>query len=123
MPVRAVGGPGVADSGVSVDPKDADDLEAAAAVFTSLRPRLFGMDPLTPNERAAKRVAAFMNAITWFWDGLDVRWADTNGQTAAVLWRDGGVYGVLTVSASTDGIDQVLWILNPEKIAALPVRS
>jgi hypothetical protein len=52
-----------------------------------------------------------------------VRWADTNGQTAAVLWRDGGVYGVLTVSASTDGIDQVLWILNPEKIAALPVRA
>ncbi|MFD0743414.1 sigma-70 family RNA polymerase sigma factor [Phytohabitans flavus] len=70
----------------------------------------------------ALRVAKFMNAITWFWEGLDVEFATMNGQSSAVLRRDGKVYGVLTISASTDGIDQVLWILNPEKNAALPRR-
>jgi RNA polymerase sigma-70 factor (ECF subfamily) len=72
----------------------------------------------------ALRVAKFLNAIsTWFWDGLDVQWASTNGQTSAVLRRDGTVYGVLTVSASTEGIDQVLWMVNPEKITAVSVPA
>ena len=48
-----------------------------------------------------------------------MRWATANGRAAAVLHRDGGVYGVLTVSASADGIDQVLWMVVPAKIAAL----
>ncbi len=52
-----------------------------------------------------------------------MRWATTNGQTSAVLLRDGAVYGLLTVTASTDGIDQVLWMVNPEKIAAVPVPA
>jgi RNA polymerase sigma-70 factor (TIGR02957 family) len=70
------------------------------------------------------RVAKFLNAISrWFWDGVDVQWANTNGQTSAVLRRDGTVQAVLTVSASTDGIDQVLWMFNPEKIAAVSVPA
>lgn len=68
----------------------------------------------------ARRVAGFLAAISgWFWDDVDVRWAETNGQAAAVLWRGDTVYGVLTVSASADGIDQVLWMVNPAKIAAV----
>jgi hypothetical protein len=70
------------------------------------------------------RVARFLNAIsTWFWDAMDVRWASTNGQASAVLLRDGTVYGVLTVTASTEGIEQVLWMVNPEKIAAVSVPA
>lgn len=68
----------------------------------------------------APRVAKFLAAMSWFWDGVDVQWAETNGQTSAVLLRDGEVYGLLTVSASADGIDQVLWMVNPEKNAAVP---
>jgi RNA polymerase sigma-70 factor (ECF subfamily) len=68
----------------------------------------------------APRVAKFLAAMSWFWDGVDVQWAETNGQTSAVLRRDGEVYGLLTVSASADGIDQVLWMVNPEKNAAVP---
>lgn len=70
------------------------------------------------------RVAKFLTTIaTWFWDGMDVRWATTNGQTSAVLLRDGAVYGVLTVTASAEGIDQVLWMVNPEKITAVAVPA
>jgi RNA polymerase sigma factor (sigma-70 family) len=66
------------------------------------------------------RVAAFLHAISGhFWSGLEITWVSANGGTSAVLRRDGSVYGVLTVSASADGIDQVLWMVNPEKIAAV----
>jgi RNA polymerase sigma-70 factor (TIGR02957 family) len=66
------------------------------------------------------RVARYLISIsTWFWDGMDVRWATTNGQASAVLVRDGTVFGVLTVTASAEGIDQLLWIVAPEKIAAV----
>lgn len=62
----------------------------------------------------------FIDAISvWFWDNLDVRWASTNGQTSAVLLRDGAEFGVLTVGATTEGIDRVLWMLNPEKITTV----
>jgi len=44
------------------------------------------------------RVAKFLTAIsTWFWDGVDVRRANTDGQTSAVLRRDSTVQAVLTV--------------------------
>jgi RNA polymerase sigma-70 factor (ECF subfamily) len=63
-------------------------------------------------------VMRFLAAISlWFWDELDVRWVSTNGQTSAVLRRGGAEFGVLTVSATTGGIDRVLWMFNPEKIA------
>ncbi|MER7609345.1 RNA polymerase sigma-70 factor [Nocardioides sp. NPDC127503] len=67
-----------------------------------------------------ERVAKFLKAIsTWFWDGVEIRWATTNGQTSAVLVRDGSVYGLITVGATADGIDQVLWLVNPEKNRAV----
>ncbi|NES13750.1 RNA polymerase sigma-70 factor [Micromonospora sp. PPF5-17] len=70
------------------------------------------------------RVARFLTAISsWFWDGVDVGWADTNGQTSAVLRRDGKVYGLITVSASAEGIEQVLWMVNPDKIGAISVPA
>jgi RNA polymerase sigma-70 factor (ECF subfamily) len=72
----------------------------------------------------AARVAKFLRAIsTWFWDGVDVRWAITNGQTSAVLRRDGARYGLLTVGATTEGIDQVLWLVNPGKNQAVSVGT
>jgi hypothetical protein len=51
---------------------------------------------------------------------MDVRWASTNGQASAVLLRNGAV---LTVTASAEGIDHVLWMVSPEKKAAVPVPA
>ena len=65
-------------------------------------------------------VARYITAFsTWFWDGIDVRWATTNGQTSAVLVRNHNVYCVLTITASTEGIENLLWIVNPDKTAAV----
>ena len=66
------------------------------------------------------RVARYITAIsTWFWTGMDAQLVTTNGQTSAVLRRDGELFGVLTVTASTDGIEQLLWMVNPAKITAV----
>ncbi len=71
----------------------------------------------------APRVAKFLNAISAsFWDDTDVRWANTNGRISAVVRHGGAVRAVLTVSATADGIDQVLWMFNPEKIAAVSAQ-
>jgi RNA polymerase sigma-70 factor (ECF subfamily) len=65
-------------------------------------------------------VAKFLHALSWFWNGIEVQWATTNGQSAAVLRQeDGTVYGLLTLSASTEGINQLLWMVNPEKITTV----
>ena len=70
------------------------------------------------------RVEKYLIAIsTWFWDGIDVRWVITNGQTSAVLARNGNEFCVVTCTASTEGIDHLLWMVNPEKIAAVTVPA
>jgi RNA polymerase sigma-70 factor (ECF subfamily) len=65
--------------------------------------------------RVAKFVAAFSS---WYWEGVDVRWMTANGQPAAVLRRGDTVLGVVTIDASEDGIEQLLWMMNPDKLAA-----
>ncbi|HVV10357.1 RNA polymerase sigma factor SigJ [Amycolatopsis sp.] len=68
----------------------------------------------------AERVAKFLHAISgWFWAGVEVGWTTTNGRTSAVLRQNGEVYGLITVSATAEGIDQLLWLVNPEKNAAV----
>jgi RNA polymerase sigma-70 factor (TIGR02957 family) len=65
--------------------------------------------------RVAKFIAAFSS---WYWDGVDVQWVTANGQAAAVLHRGGTPLGLVTVDASADGIEQVLWVMNPDKLVA-----
>ncbi len=70
--------------------------------------------------RVAKYIRAFADR---FWAGVEVEWADVNGQAAALLRHDGELFTVLTVNASDEGIDQVLWMMNPAKIAALSAAA
>jgi RNA polymerase sigma-70 factor (ECF subfamily) len=66
------------------------------------------------------RVTRFLSAIsTWFWNDVDLRFVDTNGQTSVVVHHDGAVRCVFTIGASAGGIDHVLWMFNPDKIAAV----
>ena len=54
-----------------------------------------------------------------FWDGVEIESAMFNGEHAVVLRRDGVVFGAVMVNASARGIDQVLWLMNPAKLAAV----
>ncbi|MFG1704210.1 RNA polymerase sigma-70 factor [Nonomuraea sp. M3C6] len=72
--------------------------------------------PVVGAPRVAKYLRAFANR---FWAGVTVEWGNVNGQAAALLCHDGEVFTVLTVNASDEGIDQVLWMMNPAKITAV----
>ncbi|GAA2824132.1 RNA polymerase sigma factor SigJ [Kribbella solani] len=68
--------------------------------------------PVVGRERVAKYHRAFHQH---FWAGAVVEFGMLNGQSAALLYRDGVMFAVLTVTTSAAGIDQVLWILNAAK--------
>jgi RNA polymerase sigma-70 factor (TIGR02957 family) len=66
------------------------------------------------------RVAKYHRSFhTRFWAGVEVELGTANGSTAAMLRRDGEVFAVCTVTASADGIDEVLWMMNPSKLTAV----
>jgi RNA polymerase sigma-70 factor (ECF subfamily) len=71
--------------------------------------------PVFGGPTIAKYVRAFANR---FWPGISAEVAVINGEDAAVLRRDGALTAVLTVAASEEGIDQVLWLMNPDKLGA-----
>jgi RNA polymerase sigma-70 factor (TIGR02957 family) len=69
-----------------------------------------------------KRVARFVTSFAGhFWTGLTLTWIEANGQPALCLSRDGAVTTVLTIEASTDGIERILWMMNPGKLGAITV--
>jgi RNA polymerase sigma-70 factor (TIGR02957 family) len=72
--------------------------------------------PVVGASRVAKYYRAFADR---FWTGVDVASASINGQAAVLLSRDGAVFAVCTVDASAEGIDRVLWVFNPDKLAAV----
>ncbi|GIH25857.1 RNA polymerase sigma24 factor [Acrocarpospora phusangensis] len=76
--------------------------------------------PVVGFVRVAKYHHAFANR---FWVGVQVELVDINGQPGALLRRDGQVFTVLTVNASDQGIYQILWMMNPAKIASAPAAG
>ncbi len=76
--------------------------------------------PVVGRMRVAKFVRAFH---THFWDGVELTEADVNGQPSVLLSKEGTTFAVVTVVASDEGIDQVLWMMNPEKLAAVTSRA
>lgn len=69
----------------------------------------------------ASWVAKFLAAMAWFWENVEVTFTTMNGQPCAVLVADGSVYGLLAIDASADGIEKLLWMVNPEKNGEVPV--
>ena len=66
-----------------------------------------------------KRVATFIAAVsTWVWKGVTLDWVETNGQAAVFILRDGVPIG-LTIDASAQGINEIMWFLRPSKLAAI----
>ena len=65
-------------------------------------------------------VAKFLRAFApHFWPGTSLRWIEANGQPSVVVSRDDAVVAALAISASADGIDQLMWVLSPEKLRPL----
>jgi RNA polymerase sigma-70 factor (ECF subfamily) len=72
--------------------------------------------PITGRERVARFISA---VATQFWRGVTVSVVEANGQGCALISRDGAVVALVTVGASEEGIDQIMWILRPSKLAGV----
>jgi RNA polymerase sigma-70 factor (TIGR02957 family) len=66
-----------------------------------------------------ERVAKFIATASHFWTGVQLAWVETNGQAAVLVSRDGVPVALTTIDASAQGIDQIMWILRPSKLAAI----
>jgi RNA polymerase sigma-70 factor (TIGR02957 family) len=66
-----------------------------------------------------ERVAKFIASAAHFWKGVTLAWIEVNGQAAVLVSRDGVPAAVTTIDASAQGIDQIVWILRPSKLAAI----
>ena len=49
---------------------------------------------------------------------MTLDWVETNGQAAVLILRDGVPIG-LTIDASAQGINEIMWFLRPSKLAAI----
>jgi RNA polymerase sigma-70 factor, ECF subfamily len=77
--------------------------------------------------RAARRpvigrdhVARFIAGWSDWWIGTTVTWVQTNGQLSVLARREGTPAVLLSISASQLGIDQLMWVMAPDKLAHVP---
>jgi RNA polymerase sigma-70 factor (TIGR02957 family) len=72
--------------------------------------------PVSGRERVAKFIAAFSSH---FWKGVTLSWVDANGQASILMSRNGEPSGLVSIDASEQGIDQIIWIMRPSKLSAI----
>jgi RNA polymerase sigma-70 factor (ECF subfamily) len=72
--------------------------------------------PLVGRVRVVKLMAALASN---FWTGVTLEVIEANGQAAVLIWRGGVVAALATIIASAQGIDQILWMMRPSKLAAV----
>jgi RNA polymerase sigma-70 factor (ECF subfamily) len=72
--------------------------------------------PVAGRARVAQFVAAF---ASHFWTDTTQLWIEANGKPAVLVIRDQITIVLVTISASADGIDQIMWVMNPEKLGSI----
>jgi RNA polymerase sigma-70 factor (ECF subfamily) len=96
-----------------------EQVLAAGVVSTSdgagLAPRA-ARRPVVGRDRVARLVAGF--APDW-WSGTTLTWLETNGEPSALIRRGEESLAVLSIGTSTAGIEQLLWVMAPAKLAHL----
>ncbi|MER7818225.1 RNA polymerase sigma-70 factor [Streptomyces sp. NPDC096153] len=70
--------------------------------------------PVVGRPHVSKYVAAFAPR---FWPGAEVRWVEANGLPAVLVSSDGNAFALLSVDVSADGIEQIMWVMNPAKLS------
>lgn len=71
--------------------------------------------------RGSVTVAKYMHAFaSRFWDGGELHLAELNGRPTIVATREGEVFATVTPDLGPDGIQTLLWVLNPNKLGHVP---
>ena len=72
--------------------------------------------PVVGRERVVKYIAAF---APWGWGGITITLIQANGQACALLSRAQVVVMLVTIDASPDGIEDIMWIMRPSKLTGV----
>ncbi|WP_433970121.1 hypothetical protein [Tunturiibacter gelidiferens] len=75
--------------------------------------------PIRGRAKVAKFIASF--ASHW-WTGATITWVEANGSVAALVSRQGRAYGLVSGDASAAEIEQIMWVINPAKLASISAR-
>lgn len=76
--------------------------------------------PVVGRERVANYIVTI---AAWGWQGIVVTVTEANGQACALLSRAGAVVMVVTIEASPEGIDQIMWFMRPSKLTGVASLS
>jgi DNA-binding CsgD family transcriptional regulator len=72
--------------------------------------------PVLGRARVAKFISSF---ASHFWIGVTLTPMETNGRPAVLISRGDTLIALLSIDASEHGIGQIMWIMNPAKLAAI----
>lgn len=70
--------------------------------------------PVVGRTRVARYVVAFAPR---FWPRTRTQWVEANGRPAVLVRSGEDAVALLSVDVSAEGIDRVMWVLNPAKLA------
>ncbi|MFJ4624404.1 RNA polymerase sigma-70 factor [Streptomyces sp. NPDC088812] len=70
--------------------------------------------PVVGRARVSRYLAAFAPR---FWPPADTRWVEANGRPAVLVSSAGSAVALLCVDVSTEGIDRIMWVMNPDKLS------
>ena len=72
--------------------------------------------PVVGRDKVARFVAGF---ASFFWTDTTLTWLVTNGAPSLLISQHDAPVAVLSIDASPDGIEQLLWVMVPDKLARL----
>lgn len=70
--------------------------------------------PVVGIDHVSKYLAAFAPR---FWPQSRTRWVEANGRPAVLVSVDGDPMALLSIDVSADGIDRIMWVMNPAKLS------
>lgn len=64
-----------------------------------------------------KLVRFLLGVSHWFWGDVSIEMIQVNGLAAALLRRADRIFAVLTVTIEANAVSQIMWMMNPAKLA------
>ncbi|MFE2578673.1 RNA polymerase subunit sigma-24, partial [Streptomyces sp. NPDC059378] len=70
--------------------------------------------PVVGRTHVSRYLAAFAPR---FWPQAEVRWVEANGRPAVLVEAGGDEVALLCLDVSSQGIERIMWVMNPAKLA------
>ncbi|MGW8742671.1 RNA polymerase sigma-70 factor [Streptomyces sp. WAC 04229] len=76
--------------------------------------------PVVGRPHVSKYLTAFAPR---FWPGAQVQWVEANDRPAVLVHSDGRAVALLSIDASAQGIDRLMWVMSPDKLSSYAASS